>query len=178
MRAQLDLSETDATWSTRSLTDLIGFLLSHHHPYTKIALAELTPLLNKVVGVHGSQHPELLELEKLFIELREDMGAHLMKEENILFPYMLALESDVPPTSPFGSVAMPIRMMTMEHEHDSLILHKMRELSHHFKLPDEACTSHTTLYNGLSELVDDLLKHIYLENTIVFPKAIEIERQH
>lgn len=163
-------------WETSSLTELVEHLLRHHHPYTKAALEELAPLIDKVVRVHSDTHPELHELHKLFAELRDDMGMHLMKEENILFPYMLALESTTPPAAHFGSVANPIRMMSMEHEHDSQILNKMLEVTNHFTLPPAACASYTALYSGLHELVNDLFQHIRLENDIVFPKAIETEK--
>ncbi|TAJ80572.1 MAG: iron-sulfur cluster repair di-iron protein [Gallionellaceae bacterium] len=167
-------SETD--WEASDLTQLVNHLLRHHHPYTKTALAELAPLLDKVVRMHGGQHPELRGLAKLFTELRDDMGAHLMKEENILFPYMLALETDAPSAAHFGTVANPIRMMTLEHEHDSLILHKMLEVTDRFTLPPDACNSFTLLYKGLHALVSDLFQHIALENDIVFPKAIATEK--
>ena len=169
-------TESDSRWEASTLTALVGHLLRHHHPYTKTALIELAPLLDKVVRVHGEQHAELHELNKLFAELHDDMDMHLMKEENILFPYMLALESDSPPAAQFGTVANPIRMMMMEHEHDSLILNKMLEITSHFTLPPGACTSFTALYAGLHDLVNDLLQHIRLENDIVFPKAIATEK--
>lgn len=162
--------------ATATLTQLVGHLLEHHHPYTKAALEELAPLLDKVLRVHGEQHPELRELHELFTELRDDMGMHLMKEENILFPYMLALESDSPPAAHFGTVANPIRMMMMEHEHDSLILNKMKGVTDNFTLPAGACNSFTLLYKGLDALVNDLFQHIHLENDIVFPKAIATEK--
>ncbi len=167
--------ESDAHWKTSTLTELVAHLLRHHHPYTKNALEELAPLIDKVVRVHGDSHPELRELHKLFSELHNDMDMHLMKEENILFPYMLELESDSPPAAHFGTVANPIRMMTMEHEHDSLILNKMKGVTDNFTLPPGACNSFTQLYKGLDELVSDLFQHIHLENEIVFPKAIETE---
>lgn len=169
-------TEPPSHWETSTLTGLVEHLLRHHHPYTKTALEELTPLLDKVVRAHSEAHPELHELHQLFSELRDDMGRHLMKEENILFPYMLALESSPPPAAHFGTVANPIRMMTMEHEHDSLILNKMLKITDHFALPPGACTSYTALYTGLHELVNDLFQHIRLENDIVFPRAIEIEK--
>jgi len=168
-------SKTD--WDASNLTELIAHLLRHHHPYTKSALEELAPLLDKVVRVHGDQHPELHELYKLFAELRDDMGMHLMKEENILFPYMLALETEAPQAAHFGTIANPIRMMMMEHEHDSLILHRMLEVTDRFTLPAGACGSYTALYAGLQALVDDLFQHIRLENDIVFPKAIATEKR-
>lgn len=167
----------DSYWNESSLTALIDHLLQKHHAYTKSALEELQPLLDKVVQVHGGDHPELRELRELYARLRDDMRMHLMKEENILFPYIRALDDDEDVPAPhFGTVANPIRMMTGEHEMDSVILHRMLEITKDFSLPPGACASYTALYAGLHELVNDLFRHMHLENTILFPKAIETER--
>lgn len=165
-----------ADWETSSLSKLIDHLLLHHHPYTRSSLESLAPLLDKVLRVHGDAHPELHKLSALFRELHSDMDLHLMKEEHILFPYMQGLEnSTTPPPPHFGTVANPIRMMTMEHQHDSLILHEIRAVTRQFTTPPGACSSYTDLYTGLEELVDDLFRHIQLENDFLFPKAIEAE---
>jgi len=108
-----------------NLSDLIGYLLAHHHPYTKTALKNLAPLLDKVVRVHGAEHPELVQLKTLFHELNGDLPMHMMKEEIILFPYILNLATATNrPNAHFGSVANPIQMMSQEHQTDGAILEK------------------------------------------------------
>jgi regulator of cell morphogenesis and NO signaling len=164
-------------WEERSLTSLIDHLLQKHHAYTKSALEELYPLIEKVVRVHGESHPELSELRDLYVRLRDDMHMHLMKEENILFPYIRTLETEGNVPAPhFGTVANPIRMMTREHETDEAILRRMLEITNGFSLPAGACASYTALYAGLHELVDDLFQHMYLENNILFPRAVKTEK--
>lgn len=171
------MSDAATNWETSNLTDLIGHLLQHHHPYTKAALNDLSPLLDKVLSVHGDDHPELTELASLFRQLRDDLEQHLMKEEHILFPYMLKLEAESSPMPPpFGTIENPIRMMTMEHCTDGAILHKMLGITDNFALPPGACASFTALYQGLHALVNDLFQHIYQENNILFVKAIELEK--
>jgi regulator of cell morphogenesis and NO signaling len=159
-----------------TLTEIIGHLLRHHHPYTLSALENLAPLLNIVVSVHADKHPELHDLYKLFNKLRDDMSSHLAKEENILFPYVLSLETDSPLTSHFGSVANPVRIMVSEHAHESLVLKRIRGVTDGFTPPAGACASYTSLYAGLQELVKDIFIHIDLENNILFPKAIATEK--
>lgn len=168
---------TDVSWDASSLTVLIDHLLQKHHAYTKAALEELQPLLDKVVRVHGASHPELGELQSLYATLRDDMGMHLMKEENILFPYMRSLDGEGRISAPhFGTVANPVRMMMREHEADDAILRRMLEVTNGFSLPADACASFTALYRGLHELVNDLFQHMHLENDILFPRAIEAEK--
>lgn len=170
------MNDGATNWKSSSLTGLVGHLLRHHHPYTKAALNDLAPLLDKVVRVHSEGHPELEELASLFGQLRDDMKLHLIKEEHILFPYFLKLDTTSPPTPPFGTVENPVRMMMMEHRTDSLLLHKMREITDNFTLPEGACANFIALYKGLHELMEDLFQHIALEDGILFVKAVEMEK--
>jgi regulator of cell morphogenesis and NO signaling len=175
--SKITAEQPDSYWNESSLADLIEYILEKHHAYTKTALEELQPLLDKVVKVHGAGHPELGELHVLYCRLRDDMDMHLMKEERILFPYMCALDGEEPVSAPhFGTVANPVRMMMSEHEADDAILRRMLEITGDFSLPPGACASYTTLYKGLHELVNDLFRHMHLENDILFPRAIETER--
>jgi regulator of cell morphogenesis and NO signaling len=107
----------------------------------------------------------------------------MMKEEMVLFPYIERMEEAViqkepilPP--PFGSVQNPVSMM--EHEHDSAgnALRTMREASSGYSAPPEACVSYQTLYKALAEFEADLHQHIHLENNILFPRAIAMEKTH
>jgi regulator of cell morphogenesis and NO signaling len=105
----------------------------------------------------------------------------MMKEENVLFPYIARMEESVIQKepilpSPFGSVRNPVSMM--EHEHDCAgnALRTMREASSGYTCPADACISYQTLYTALSEFETDLHQHIHLENNILFPRAIAMEQ--
>ncbi len=171
------MGDTATNQTKQNLSEMIERLLQHHHPYTKAALNDLSPLLDKVALVHGDNHPELGELAILFKQLRADMDSHLMKEEHILFPYMLGLETDAPPSRPpFGTIANPIRMMMAEHHTDDLILQKMLSITDDFTPPPGACNSYISLYAGLHELVKDLFQHMRLEGDVLFVNAIAAEK--
>ena len=79
---------------------------------------------------------------------------------------------------PFGTVENPVAMM--EHEHDSAgrALHALREISQGYTAPVDACVSYQTLYKALAELEADLHEHIHLENNLLFPRAVEMEKTH
>jgi len=173
----------DRNWQTEPLCDLISHITNTHHKYTRDGIARLTPLFAKVCSVHEANHPELLELRDLFTGLTQELTVHLMKEEKVLFPYITRMEEAIiekapilPP--PFGTVQNPVAMM--EHEHDSAgnALRAMREISHGYAAPSDACVSYQTLYKSLAEFEADLHQHIHLENNILFPRAIEMEEAH
>ena len=176
-------SQEDRNWQTEPLGDLISHITSTHHKCTRDQIARLGPLFAKVCSVHGANHPELLQLRDTFTGLSQELATHLMKEEMVLFPYIIRMEEAViekapilPP--PFGTVQNPVSMM--EHEHDSAgnALRSLREISRGYTAPPDACVTYQTLYKALAELEADLHRHIHLENNILFPRAIEMEEAH
>lgn len=164
-----------------SASELIDHIIAKHHLFTVHELERLTPLMVKVCTRHGEQHPELFELQTIFRALADSLIPHMRKEEAVLFPYIQTLESSligsVPPApAHFGTVAHPIRMMMADHEEDGARLRKMREITSDYSLPDGACPSFTALYAGLQDLEKDLHRHIHLENNLLFPAAVDLER--
>jgi regulator of cell morphogenesis and NO signaling len=174
-------SQMERNWGEEPLSELIAHINDSHHKFIRAEIARVLPLLDKVCSAHGTNHPELLEIRSTFGGLAQELTSHLMKEEAVLFPYVIRMEEAVvgkepilPP--PFGTVQNPIFMM--EHEHDSAgdALRAMRKASHDYEPPAEACTSYKTLYRALQEFEADLHRHIHLENNILFPRALEMER--
>ena len=56
-------------------------------------------------------------------------------------------------------------------------MEEIRAISNNYTLPADACASYSLLFRMLAEFEDDLFTHIHLENNILFPKALEIEKQ-
>ena len=161
-------------------TELIDYIIAKHHVFTCREIERLAPLMAKVVTRHGEHHPELFELQTVFMLLSESLIPHMRKEENILFPYIQDLDTSVKlgrpaPMPHFGTVKNPIRMLVQEHDTDGDRLRKMREITNNYALPEGACPSYTALYAGLVDLEQDLHRHIHLENNVLFPAAAELE---
>ena len=168
-------------WQRDMLGDLVAHIKNTHHKYTREEIARLGPLFVKVCSVHGQNHPELVEIRTAFSGLAQELTMHMMKEEMVLFPYIVRMEEAVmqnepvlPP--PFGSVQSPVSMMEHEHESAGKALRAMRQASSGYMAPSDACVSYQTLYKALSEFEADLHEHIHLENNILFPRAIAMEQ--
>ena len=163
-----------------SLPELITHILETHHVFTKTEMERLQQLADKVLQAHGGNHPELVNLDELFTRLCADLKPHMFKEEQVLFPYIMAMaeaagQNRAVPFPPFGTVNNPIRMMMMEHDTAGQILRKLRALTSDYKVPADACISYQTLYQALENFERDLHQHIHLENNILFPKALDLE---
>ena len=57
--AREEARSTGVDWQARTPDELIDFIVSTHHDYTRAAFARLAPLVAKVAGKHGDRHPEL-----------------------------------------------------------------------------------------------------------------------
>lgn len=163
-----------------SLPELITHILDTHHVFTKSEMERLRALADKVLNAHGSNHPELIHLDGLFTRLCADLKPHMFKEEQVLFPYIVAMsqaadQNGAVPFAPFGTVNNPVRMMMMEHDTAGQILRELRALTSDYKVPADACISYQTLYQALENFEKDLHQHIHLENNILFPKALNLE---
>ncbi len=130
-----------------------------------------------MAGVHGQNHPELQQVQTAFSELADELAAHMLKEERILFPYVeqMAGGAGCGPSC-FGSVQNPIRMMMLEHDNAGEKLREMRQATSNYTLPHDACLSYSTLFAAFVEFEQDLHQHIHLENNILFPRAVAMEQ--
>jgi regulator of cell morphogenesis and NO signaling len=168
-------------WTKASLTALTEHIVATHHEYLKREMPRLQQMTAKVVQAHGKNHGDSLNaLAGIFAALKDELDAHLHKEEMVLFPYITRLESfrnagvqPLPP--PFGTVANPIHMMLAEHDNAGHALQEMRRVTGDYTVPPDGCATYRALFQGLQEMEADLHTHIHLENNILFPKAIRLE---
>jgi regulator of cell morphogenesis and NO signaling len=171
----------EGNWQVEPLANVIAHINNTHHKYTRAEISRLGPLFDKVCSVHGKNHPELQQVRSSFLELAQELTTHMMKEEMVLFPYITRMEESViegepvlPP--PFGSVKNPVAMMMHEHDSAGEALRAVRQASAGYTPPGDACVSYQTLYRALADLEADLHKHIHLENNVLFPRAVKMER--
>ncbi|WP_420238900.1 iron-sulfur cluster repair di-iron protein [Telmatobacter bradus] len=163
-----------------TLTELIGYILTTHHAWVRAELPRLQQMAAKVTAKHGPQHPELLQMLPMVQKLASEMLDHMAKEEQVLFPYVQGLElaqqgqSELPHAC-FPTVAYPIRAMEFEHEAAGALMEQFRALTRGYTLPADACPTLAGLYAGLEDYEHDLHRHAHLENSLLFPRALELE---
>jgi regulator of cell morphogenesis and NO signaling len=170
----------DGNWISAPLADLTLHIREQHHRYVREAIPRVEALLTKVKAKHGKNHPEIAGIEKLFVALGKEMIMHMQKEEQILFPYIDALERSIsgngtlePPF--FQTVRNPIHAMMKDHDSAGELARQIRKASSQYTPPADGCASYQALYLDLHAFEADLHQHIHLENNILFPRAVEME---
>ncbi|MGH9739027.1 MAG: iron-sulfur cluster repair di-iron protein [Candidatus Acidiferrales bacterium] len=167
-------------WRNVPLSEVVAYIVEKHHVFTCDEIKRLMLLISKVISVHGKNHPELLQVQSLFRDLSQELTTHMMREEQLLFPYITEMEEAISrkrplPSAMFGTVQNPVRMMMLEHDSSGRELRKMRGLTDGYVSPPDACVTYQTLYRALEAFERDLHEHIHLENNILFPRSVELE---
>ena len=168
--------DAPAPWSSMPVGELVEHLVNTHHRYLWDELPRLQALVDKVLGVHGDRHPELVDIARCFSLIRADIEPHLTKEERVLFPAIQQLaDASADATFGFGSIGNPVSMMLREHDDLGGLLRELRLSTDDYTPPVDGCGSYSALFSGLEQVEADTHLHIHKENNVLFPRVIELE---
>ncbi len=172
--------ENHFDFSEWDISILADYIVHKHHDYIRKMIPAITQHTQKVASVHGANHPEVIEIAKHFSIVYKDLKQHMMKEEQMLFPFIKYLtkveENKSAAERPFfGTVKNPIKMMEIEHQNAGDEMFEIRKLSNNYTPPDDACNTYKVSFQELKEFEEDLHQHVHLENNILFPKAVLLE---
>ena len=161
---------------------LADYIEKTHHRYVEEKTQVILPFLDKLCKVHGANHPELFEINELFIGCAGELAQHMKKEELMLFPFIKKMAkaalTEEPIAKPqFGTVKNPIAMMMEEHEAEGDRFVKIAALTNNYTPPADGCSTFRVTYAMLADFEQDLHKHIHLENNILFPSAMLLEKK-
>lgn len=167
-------------WDIDFLTD---YIINVHHAYLKRNLPMIREELDRFVMSHHKKMPFLDEVQSLFEKMLKEVPPHLQQEEEIIFPYIKQIAHAYYGQEPYARLLVrtlrkPIEDV-MHHEHSRMgkLLNRMRELTNEYHISSDACTSNKVVFLKLKELDDDMVQHIHLENDVLFPRAIAMEKE-
>ena len=169
----VDRSRNFAAWELPFLAD---YIVNTHHAYLRENDGPIAAYAAKIAAVHGPNHPEVIQIARIFGEIAAAMEAHLREEEEVLFPAIKRLDaarkSGMGPLAADRDVARAsLARLGREHEEIGDAVHTIRGLASGYALPADACNTFMLTYRKLQEFEEDLHHHVHLENNILFPKA-------
>jgi len=154
----------DVRWDQRPLDELVQHILDRYHAPLRVELPRLIELAGQVERAHADKPDRPVGLTDLLTEVKAAVESHLAKEEQILFPLIVAGRG--------RTAHMPVQVMMKEHDDHGQNLQRIREITGDLTAPEHACASWRELYRALGELEVELMDHIHLENNILFPRAL------
>jgi regulator of cell morphogenesis and NO signaling len=164
------------------LYQLSEYIVYTHHGFIKKEMPQILSYLEKVSTKHGKRHNELYKIAELFVDLSNELTHHLHSEETILFPRIKQLEQNGFEPIPFDInhyqyLELPIIDMEDDDEDAGIKMSEIRRLTNNYTPPRDACTTFKLLYSCLHAFEIDLHQYVHLENNILFPKALILEKE-
>lgn len=177
---QLSSSINFSNWN---IDFLIDYIVNVHHSYLTVNFPEICQTIERFTKGHVQKYPELKELLTWLLALRDNLLPHIEEENQIIFPYIKQIVHAYESREPYAALLVrtlrkPVEnLMHHEHEYIGKYLHKIRALTNNYTPPSACCVTHRVSFLKLKELDGDLVQHIHLENNILFPKAIRMEKE-
>jgi regulator of cell morphogenesis and NO signaling len=175
-RGPVERSQNYAAWELPFLAD---YIINAHHTYLKENTGPIAAYAQKIAGVHGAHHPEVIEIATLFDKIAVEMAAHLREEEAVCFPaikraYAASKAGAAPAAKDIEIIQTSLKTLRQEHEGIGEAVHTLRRLAKDYAIPGDVCNTFVVTYQKLQEFEDDLHTHVHLENNILFPKAAQL----
>jgi len=162
---------------------LIDYILNVHHSYVKKTLPPLQMQIQSFAEGHRSKYPYMLNVADAFDTLSDILTEHMQKEETSIFPYLKQICSTYTRKETYGGLFVRTMSKRLDHiievEHKRIVacLNELRDLTHRYTFTPSVCTNHQVIYHKLKEFDADLVQHKHLENNILFPKVMQMERE-
>ncbi len=160
--------ELDA-WKDASTVDLVVHVMERYHRETRSGMAELESFAEEAALLHGHRVPVLVEIRDEVDLFCTEMRGHLKMEETTLFPAILAREEGRE-VQVEAELMDPVELFEDEHVAAEGLLKRIWKLTGGYKTPDGAPAVQHQLYRSCETLAHSLIRHIYLENEVLFKR--------
>jgi len=172
----VERSQNYGAWTLPFLAD---YIVNTHHAYLNENTAQIAAYAQKIAGVHGVHHPEVIEIAAIFAGIAADMAAHLREEEEVLFPAIRRIDEarkagNRATDADAETIRASLEKLDREHQEIGDAVHAIRHLANGYAIPADVCNTFAVTYRKLQEFEDDLHKHVHLENNLLFPKAARL----
>lgn len=173
-------TETEsAEWHGSTCEFLILRVLRKEHADLRTAIRGVREQAKRAAEDSGGT--EIGIVRELAEDLAAELAAHMISEENTVFPALLDLElaylGEGPVSMPTREIEPLLRIMSQQHDVAGRTLERLWRESHGFRPPARAGLQQRELYDRLASLSRELRNDLRVENNILFPRATQIERE-
>lgn len=165
----------------RPLSELTARIVSQYHRQARRRLVALIQSARTLCSAHEGRFPWFWEIRDQLERIARDLIPHMSKEERYLFPYINGFEKGIPDTEIviplFGTIQFPLQSVHHDHAADLAAIKALRDSTKSFVSAEGTCAHFDAFFSNLSEFLTELQEHIQVENNILFPRAVEMEKR-
>lgn len=160
---------------------LIAYLQSTHQRFLWRRLPYMQKLIENLNPEEFFCDDTIRDLKLIFPIFADDFIHHIHEEEDRLFRFILEMYAIVKRGKNPGRMFMlkkycSIHQMAATHHEDDDEMKGIRNLTENYQLPENAELNLRIIYAELQEFEDELSRHARIENQILFPKAISLQK--
>lgn len=162
---------------------LIDYILNVHHAYLNSVIPQIQSALVSFVPGHKKKYPHMEKVQEAFDDLASELKDHMQKEEQVIFPYLKQVSNTLKNREVYGPLFVRLLKKSLnditvnDHLRIEALLLQLRNETESYTFSPDACTRYQVIYRQLKEFDDDLVQHKHLENNILFPKGVRLEKE-
>tara|TARA_B100000886_G_scaffold339773_1_gene306278 strand:+ start:1414 stop:2175 length:762 start_codon:yes stop_codon:yes gene_type:complete len=181
-RLSLDESfELDFETLKTSPINLVIEYLKHNHSYfIKNKLPYIKGLISKL-DVEEKLYPFFKDLKFIFPHFYEDFVDHILEEENFIFTHIQNLSKTKIKNIEHAKLFFALKNISLkeiadEHKNEDSEMSGIRGLTKNYSIENIKNLHLKVIFQELKDFDDELEVHSDIENKILFPRAIELEK--
>ncbi len=160
---------------------IVEYLKHAHHIFIKKRLPYIAKLIEELTPEDGPKDL-IQDLKWIFPVFVEDFIHHAYQEEDTLFNYIKRLEDASKGKIYFGKMFFEIknsclRGFAIEHEEHEEELQGIRKITNEYSISNEFNQHLKVVYYELLRLEEEFVTHASIENEILFPRGLQLERE-
>ncbi|MCB0476948.1 MAG: hypothetical protein KDC84_02225 [Crocinitomicaceae bacterium] len=164
-----------------SLVELLNYVVLSHRFYTEKKLPEISMLIHSLCNSFGQMHPSTLILNHFFHKYYREFKEHLDLEDQQIIPYVQTLV-DIE-NGAFENLALLklcdrylLSTFHDQHSDTETDVKIVRRAINEFPVPKNAESQFRMLMDHLENFEKDLHFHSELEEKVLIPKALDLEK--
>jgi len=175
-----DEAEDNPTLSTLPVDVVVEYLKHTHFVFIK----ERLPYLSKLIkNLPKHQHADIAEdLQFIFPLFVEDLIYHIYQEEDELFKYIMSLHATLKSPQQTNQLYFDLEKYSIQdfavgHDVDDDEMKGIRHITDNYNTLSINSLHLRVIYAELQHFEKELMTHARIENEILFPKALMLEKQ-
>lgn len=160
-----------------SVEVILSYLKHQHVIFLQKKIPFVAYLIEKLSKNDTSHAQLIIDLQLIFPLFAEDFIHHIHEEEDTFFYYISALLKSSPTKFYELQQKFSIQSFALAHDTHDDEMQGIRQLTKNYQLPPEASLHLKVVYWNLEDLEKQLQMHAYIENEILFPKALTLENK-
>jgi regulator of cell morphogenesis and NO signaling len=160
------------------LAVIVDYLQKTHHYYVNKKLLEIEQSIHLLMDAYPRAHPLLVLLRNFYADYKASLQKHIEIEERELLPYILKM-SDGPKQGKWTMPSEAVSIAEFMHQHHDTEkdLADVRATILHYSPPEGNRTLYRILLSQLQVLEKDLAVHALMEDEVLLPRALELEKK-